>query len=70
MKDITKCLELDPKFVRAYVRKGNCHHLMKEYHKALQSYDQGLKLDPNNQECKDGKQRTMQTISMESHAGG
>jgi len=25
MKDINKCLEIDPNFVRAYVRKGNCH---------------------------------------------
>ena len=32
---------------------------MKEYHKALVDYDQGLKIDPNNQECKDGKARTM-----------
>ena len=43
---------------------------MKEYHKALVDYDQGLKIDPNNQECKDGKARTMQAISMGSHAGG
>jgi stress-induced-phosphoprotein 1 len=59
MKDITKCLEIDPVFVRAYVRKGNCHILMKEFHKALKSFEDGLKIDPNNQECKDGKVRTM-----------
>jgi stress-induced-phosphoprotein 1 len=70
MKDINKCLEIDPNFVRAYVRKGNCHQLMKEFHKALVAYDQGLKIDPANQECKEGKQRTMQAISMGSHAGG
>ena len=27
---------------------------MHEYHKAIESYEHGLKLDPNNQECKDG----------------
>jgi len=62
LKDAEKCLELDPKFIKAYSRKGTCHHLMKEYHKALKAYDDGLKIDPNNKECKEGKQKTMNTI--------
>jgi len=37
LKDAEKCLELDPKFIKAYSRKGTCHHLMKEYHKALKA---------------------------------
>ena len=43
---------------------------MKEYHKALETYDTGLKIDPNFQDFKDGKMKTMQAISMGSHAGG
>lgn len=35
LKDVDQCLTLDPKHVKAYARKGTCHHLMKEYHKAL-----------------------------------
>ena len=50
LKDANKCIELDPKFVKAYLRKGNCHHLLKEYHKAMKSYDDGLKLEPENAE--------------------
>jgi len=35
---------------------------MKEYHKALKAFDDGLKLDPANRECTEGKQKTMMTI--------
>lgn len=62
LKDADKCLELDAKFIKAYARKGTCHHLMKEYHKALKSFDDGLKLDPTNKECTEGKNKTMNTI--------
>lgn len=69
LKDADKCLQLDPKFVKAYARKGTCHHLMKEYHKALAAFDAGLKLDPTNKECLEGKNKTMVEVSMSSHAG-
>lgn len=62
LKDAEKCLELDPKFVKAYLRKGNCHHLMKEYHKAMKAYDDGLKLEPDNAEIKQAQQKTMMAI--------
>jgi stress-induced-phosphoprotein 1 len=42
---------------------------MKEYHKALAAYDNGLKLDPENRDCKEGKAKTMQTINMSAYAG-
>jgi stress-induced-phosphoprotein 1 len=43
---------------------------MKEYHKALQAYDQGLKLDPDNKDCKDGKAKTMMAIQSSAYSGG
>ena len=70
LKDAEKCLEIDPNFVKAYFRKGTIHHLMKEYHKALQAYDQGLKLDPENKDCKEGKMKTQQAIQMSAFSGG
>jgi len=59
LKDAEKCIALDPTFVKAYARKGTCHHLMKEYHKAMADFDAGLKLDPTNKECKEGRERTI-----------
>ena len=62
LKDADKCLELDPKFVKAYARKGTCHHMMKEYHKALSAFEAGLKIEPENKDCNEGRQRTIMTI--------
>lgn len=68
LKDAEKCLTLDPNFIKAYARKGTCHHLMKEYHKAMKAYDDGLKLDPQNNECLQGKNKTMATIQQTAGA--
>lgn len=62
LKDADKCIEMDPKMVKAWVRKGNIHHLMKEYHKAISAYDSGLKLEPENADLKQGKMKTMMAI--------
>jgi stress-induced-phosphoprotein 1 len=62
LKDADRCIELDPTFIKAYSRKGNCHHLMKEYHKAMKAFDDGLKLDPMNAECTQGKNNTIMAI--------
>jgi len=70
LKDAETCIKLDPKFVKAYLRKGNCHHLLKEYHKAMKAYDDGLKLDPENNEMSAAKQKTMMAIQMGASAGG
>jgi stress-induced-phosphoprotein 1 len=55
--------------VKAYLRKGTCHHFLKEYHKALDTYDKGLKLDPENKEIKEAKLKTMQAIQSGAFAG-
>ena len=51
-----KCLELDPTYVKAWARKGNCFMIMKEHHKAIEAFENGLKVQPDSQECKDGLQ--------------
>ena len=35
---------------------------MKQYNRALQAYDDGLKVDLNNADCRDGRYRTMMKI--------
>jgi len=46
-RDVKKCLALDPKFLKAWVRKGQIEHLQKEYHKAIGSYEAAMEIDPN-----------------------
>ena len=52
LKDAEKCLEINPNFVKAYARKGTCHHMMKEYHKAMKAFEDGLKIEPTNKNSK------------------
>ena len=69
-QDCDKALALDPKYVKAWSRLGAIQFFMKEYHKALESYQKGLDLEPENQDCKDGIQRTMYTIQQANQGGG
>ncbi|KAG6481691.1 hypothetical protein ZIOFF_058310 [Zingiber officinale] len=63
LKDTEKCIELDPSFSKGYTRKGAIQFLMKEYDKALETYQEGLKHDPNNQELMDGVRRCVEQIN-------
>lgn len=66
LKDAEKCIELDPTFSKGYTRKGAVQFFMKEYEKALETYQEGLKHDPNNQELLDGVSRCVQQINKAS----
>ncbi|KAK8963974.1 Heat shock protein STI [Platanthera guangdongensis] len=63
LKDAEKCIELDPSFSKGYTRKGAIQFFMKEYDKALETYQQGLKFDPKNQELIDGIRRCVEQIN-------
>jgi len=62
LDDCEMCLKLDPKFVKAYIRKGKIQHFLKQYHKALDTYNKGLELDPKNGELLEGKSTTLMAI--------
>eukprot|EP01118_Nematostelium_gracile_P007605 TRINITY_DN2488_c0_g1_i4.p1 TRINITY_DN2488_c0_g1~~TRINITY_DN2488_c0_g1_i4.p1 ORF type:complete len:611 (-),score=213.86 TRINITY_DN2488_c0_g1_i4:24-1787(-) len=73
LKDCDTCIEMKPDFVKAYSRKATIQYFMKDYQKALETYDQGLKHDENNQEIKDGITRTIRTMNeqeMRNRSGG
>jgi stress-induced-phosphoprotein 1 len=53
-KHVDMALELDPKYVKAWSRKGDIAILMKENHKALEAYQKGLNIDPENKACQQG----------------
>ncbi|KAK6935227.1 Tetratricopeptide repeat 1 [Dillenia turbinata] len=63
LKDAEKCIELDPTFAKGYTRKGAIQFFMKEYDKALETYQEGLKHDPKNEELKDGVRRCIEQIN-------
>jgi len=60
---LEKALDLDPKYVKALAKKGDIEFLQKEYHKALESYKQGLAIEPDNGLCKQGLQKTMAAVN-------
>ncbi|KAF7139527.1 hypothetical protein RHSIM_Rhsim07G0103800 [Rhododendron simsii] len=66
LKDAEKCIELDPKFAKGYSRKAAVQFFMKEYDKAMETYQEGLKHDPRNQELLDGIRRCVEQINKAS----
>lgn len=63
LKDAEECIALAPTFIKGYTRKATAQFFMKEYEKALESYQQGLEHEPDNAECKEGVQRCYQQIA-------
>jgi stress-induced-phosphoprotein 1 len=51
-------LDFDHNNVKALAKKGNCYLMLKEYHKAMSAFEEGLKVDSKNAECLDGMQKT------------
>ncbi len=68
LRDCDRCLEKDENYVKAYIRKGNIHFYMKEYHKCITVYEKGLKIAPENRELKQGLMKTQMKIQ-ESQGG-
>jgi tetratricopeptide (TPR) repeat protein len=57
LEDAEKCIELDPTFLKGYLRKANAQFLMDNYESALATYIEGLKCDPNSLAVIDGLRR-------------
>eukprot|EP01083_Nonionella_stella_P012860 36305_1 len=69
LEDCNKCIELDPTFAKGYLRKGKIEHFMKEYQKALSSFNKGLECEPNSTQLLEAKQSTMRAISTANMSG-
>ncbi|KAL4437043.1 hypothetical protein ABPG75_004182 [Micractinium tetrahymenae] len=63
LKDAEECIRLAPEFAKGYSRKGHLQYFTKEYDKAIETYREGLKHDPENQELKEGLMRCVQAIN-------
>lgn len=62
-REIEIALELDNKYAKAWARKGDIEVLMKENHKAMESYKKGLAIDPENAACKEGLRKVTAMIN-------
>jgi len=62
-REIEVAIDLDPAYVKAWARKGDIEMVMKESHKAMESYKKGLALDPSNASCKEGLQKVSAQIN-------
>lgn len=69
LDDVNKAIELDPTFVKAYIRKGQIEMFLKQYHKARETYQAGLKLDPQCQELHDGLMKVEAAVYNENASG-
>jgi len=72
LEDCEIALKLDPNFVKAYVRLGKIQHFLKQYHKAIATFDKGLALattDAQRQEFLEAKSQTAAVISAENRTG-
>jgi stress-induced-phosphoprotein 1 len=63
LKDADECIKLAPEFPKGYSRKGHLQFFMKEFDKAMETYETGLKHDPENAELKEGLMRCVQAIN-------
>ena len=66
LTDVDKCLELDPNFVKGYLRKGTICLMIKETSKARSAYEKALELDPKSHEARDGLVKCMQQHASKS----
>jgi len=69
LKDADKCVEMDPTFVKGWTRKAGIHYFIKEYHKAMDAYNAVLKIDPDNEEAKNGLESVISKINEGSQSG-
>jgi len=69
LEDADKAIELDPTFVKAYLRKGKVQHFLKQYHKALQTYKQALVVAPDDRAILDAMQETRIAVQMANMSG-
>ena len=53
-------------YARAYIRRGAIQLLSKELHRAMDSYQAALKLEPGNTEAAEGLKRTFERINADS----
>ncbi|KAF7256332.1 hypothetical protein EG68_08247 [Paragonimus skrjabini miyazakii] len=60
LRDCNSCIEIDPGFIKGYLRKGAACVAMKDLNQARKAYRKALEMDPD---CAEAKQGLMQTFT-------
>lgn len=63
LKDCEKCVEIDPKFIKGWIRKGKILQGLQQQGKALTAYQKALELDPSNSEALEGYRSCAVSVS-------
>nr|XP_031845572.1 stress-induced-phosphoprotein 1 [Nomia melanderi] len=63
LKDCEKCIEIDKKFIKGWIRKGKILQGMQQQRKALTAYQKALELDPSNSEALEGYRSCAVSVS-------
>ncbi len=69
IKDADHCVEMDPTFIKGWSRKAGIHFFLKEYHKALDAYNEILKIDPNNEDANNMCEQVLREINAANASG-
>jgi len=68
LKDCDKCIELDPTFIKGHIRKGHICIALKNYQKAIDSFEAATGLDKDNTEAREGYRQAMMAMNSDPEA--
>ncbi|PRQ36203.1 putative 43kDa postsynaptic protein [Rosa chinensis] len=69
LEDAEKCIELDPKFSRGYLRKGSVLFNISEFTNALHTFQEGLKHNPTDRYLIHGVQQCLERLNKAGSRG-
>jgi stress-induced-phosphoprotein 1 len=70
LEDANRCVDLKPDWVRGYTRKGLAEFYLNKYEEAIETYEKGLKIEPNNAQLLEGLQRAQEKLTSSSNPIG
>jgi len=70
LKDAEQTIKLKSDWPKGYSRKGAALELLEKYDDAVLTYQEGLKLDPNNEQLKDALKNCKDNLSTGFNLGG
>lgn len=69
-KDAQECVKINPQWPKGYTRLGAAYHGEGDLLKAYDSYEEALKLDPNNAQAKSGLASVKSSLEREASQDG